>query len=322
MTTIGGYLLRRCLAACLLVFLIASVAFLLALIVPGDATNSDLTISVKERQEVRERLGLNRPVTVLYLEWVGRAVRGDLGESLRYGRPVTTLVAERARNTALLAAAALVLATAIGIPAGVLSGSRSGQASARAVAGLSLLCLSIPPLVASLVLGLLAARSGWLPTGGMRSIAADGIGWWAALPDLVRHLALPATALALPFAATLERLQSHSVIDTLSAPFVRASLARGVSRAEAIWRHAWPASLRPVLGIYGLVIGALFSGSFIVEVLASWPGLGQLTFAALEARDTYLAAGSAAAGAAALAAGTLIADVLLVIVDPRAAVDD
>jgi peptide/nickel transport system permease protein len=98
---------------------------------------------------------------------------------------------------------------------------------------------------------------------------------------------------------------------------VRASLARGVSPAQAVWRHAWPVSLRPVLGLYGLMIGGLFSGSFIVEVVTAWPGLGRLMFDALRARDLYLVAGGAAAGAAILAAATFVADAALAMIDPR-----
>jgi peptide/nickel transport system permease protein len=131
------------------------------------------------------------------------------------------------------------------------------------------------------------------------------------------HLPLPVLALALPLAATFERLQSQALSETLHLPFVLAASARGVPERAAILRHAWPASLRAICAVYGIVIGAVLSGSFVVEYVTAWPGLGRLMYAALKARDIYLVAGCAAMGATLLAAGTLIGDLLLAAVDPR-----
>ena len=128
---------------------------------------------------------------------------------------------------------------------------------------------------------------------------------------------MPALALALPLAATLERLQSQAIAKAVREPFVSASRARGLGSAQAILRHAWPVSLRSVLGLYGVMIGSLFSGSFIVEVVTAWPGLGRLMYDALKARDLYLVAGCTASGACFLAAGTWLADLLLALADPR-----
>jgi peptide/nickel transport system permease protein len=216
----------------------------------------------------------------------------------------------------VLALAALVLATLIGIPLGVYTGThRSGAAPAVARAA-SVVLLSTPPLIGSLLLVFLAARTGWLPVGGMTS-ADVAAGWPARLADVLAHLAVPALALALPLAATLERLQSQALAETSREPFVRASRARGVTARHALIRHAWPVSLGPLLGLYGLMIGSLLSGSFIVEVVTAWPGLGRLMVNGLLARDIYLVAGTAAAGAACLSAGTLIADVTHALIDPR-----
>jgi peptide/nickel transport system permease protein len=151
----------------------------------------------------------------------------------------------------------------------------------------------------------------------MTSSAGVEMTWAQWLADLARHLPLPALALAIPMAATLERLQSEAIESASHESFVAASRARGVDRMRSILRHAWPVSLRPVLGLYGVMIGTLFSGSFVVEVVTSWPGLGQLMFAALRARDLFLVAGCAATGAFFLAAGTLISDLLLAYSDPR-----
>lgn len=315
----GRYLVRRLGFALVLVFVVSSAALLLTRLAPGDfATEQGLALDETARERLRADLGLDRPLAVQYVTWLGGLVRFDFGRSLLYARPVNALVGERALNTAVLATMALVLATIVGIPLGVYSGTQSGVGPA-VVRMLSIVGLSIPPLIGSLALVFLAARTGWFPVGGMTSAGGMDLSWAAWLADLARHLPLPAIALAVPLAATLERLQSQAIGAASRERFVAASRARGVDETRAILRHAWPVSLKPVLGIYGVMIGSLFSGSFVVEVVTAWPGLGRLMFDALRARDLFLVAGCAATGALFLAAGTLIADLLLAYTDPRVA---
>ena len=209
---------------------------------------------------------------------------------------------ERAANSARLAFAALLVATLLGIPWGVVTGSRRGGLLIRVLRGVSIFLLSVPPLISSLVLLTIAARTGWLPVSGMGGPS---------------HYVVPTLALALPIAATLERLQSQSLGVALKRPSTIAARARGVSDRRLVWRHGWRQSLGPILAIYGVIVGSLFSGSFAVEIVTSWPGLGSLMLGALMARDTYLVAGCAAAGAAFLAAGILAADVAHGFADPR-----
>ncbi|HEX7282510.1 MAG TPA: ABC transporter permease [Vicinamibacterales bacterium] len=307
----GRYLLQRLGFALLLVFVVSSAALLLTRAAPGD------TLDPQERARINHELGLDRPLLAQYLSWLGGAARLDFGESVLYSRPVKALLGERALNTAILATAALILATAIGIPLGIYSGSRSTGIGPSIVRALSVLGLSVPPLIGSLALVFLAARTGWFPVGGMTSAAGLEMSWSRYLLDLARHIPVPALALAIPLAASLERLQSQAIAAASRETFVAASRARGLERMQSLLRHAWPVSLRPVLGLYGVMIGSLFSGSFIVEVVTSWPGLGRLMFDALKARDIFLVAGCAATGAVFLAIGTLIADMLLAWTDPR-----
>jgi len=138
---------------------------------------------------------------------------------------------------------------------------------------------------------------------------------------LLRHMIVPVAALALPLAAMFERLQSQAMSETIGQPFVVATFSRGVPRSRVIWRAALKNALRPIASIYGLVVGTLLSGSFAVETVTAWPGLGQLMLGALRARDVYLVAGCAAAGSIFLALGTLMSDAALAIVDPRIAGD-
>ena len=301
-----------------LVVVVASAALVLTGLAPGDITAEQVGTGVSGRTLAaeRSRLGLDRPLAWQYAEWVGRAVRLDFGTSLMYGRPVAGLVAERARNTALLAVVALLTATLVGLPLGVIAGSRRGAMPALIRSG-SIMALSLPSLVSSLLLVFVAARTGWLPTGGMTALEPGAGGWFDSLVDLARHLALPAAALALPLAATIERLQASAIADTLQEPFVVAALARGVPASRVLWRSAFKPALRPVMSIYGLIVGSLLSGSFVVEIVTSWPGLGRLMFDALRSRDLYLVSGCAAAGAAFLALGGLLSDLGLAAVDPR-----
>jgi peptide/nickel transport system permease protein len=313
------YLVRRTAFAVLLVVLGSSGALLLTRLAPGDAAAERvLTGATRESiEQERARLGLDEPLLNQYANWLSRAARLDFGTSIAYGRPVRELVFQRAANTAQLALAALVLATLIGLPLGVISGSRRAGPLASAIRGGSLVGLSLPPLLTSLIFAFFAARSGWFPIGGMMSPGAERLDAAALLADRLWHLALPAVALALPIAAMLERLQAEAMDEALAEPYIRAELARGTPPARVIWRSALRVAVKPVAAVYGVIIGSLLSGSFAVEIVTAWPGLGRLMFDALLFRDMYLVAGCATAGAVFLAAGTLASDLVVAAADPR-----
>jgi peptide/nickel transport system permease protein len=313
-----AYISRRLIFALFLVFAVSSASLMLVRLAPGDYVTESLGIEARRETiaQARARLGLDQSIGAQYRDWLGRAVRLDLGRSLLYDRPVSDLIPERAANTAILAFTALLVATLVGLPLGVVAGSRRGGVLPGAIRGASLILLSMPPLLTSLFLIFIAARTGWMPIAGMRSAGAPATGLTV---DLLRHLIVPAGALALPLAAMFERLQAQAMADAIGAPFVLATLARGVPRSRVVWRDALKAALRPVAAVYGLVVGTLLSGSFVVEVITAWPGLGRLMLDALQARDVFLVAGCAGAGSVFLAFGTLLSDAALALVDPRAA---
>ncbi len=309
----GGYLARRLFFAVALIFTVTSASLALARFAPGDYATASLGLGATPQQvaAARARYGLDKSFAAQYAEWLSHAIRLDFGRSMVYDRPVADLIPERAGNTAILALAALAFATFVGLPLGVYTGSRTGGAVPSCVRAVSLLLLSMPPLITSLFLVVVAARTAWFPVGGIRSAGAGGAA------DLAWHLVLPALALGLPLAAVFERLQAQAMSEVIAQPFVVAALARGIPRRRIVWRGALKAALRPTAAVYGLVVGTLLSGSFAVEVVTSWPGLGRLMLDALEARDIYLVAGCAAAGSLFLALGTLASDVALARVDPR-----
>jgi peptide/nickel transport system permease protein len=306
-----GYIARRLAFAVVLVFAVSSVSLMLARFAPGDYVAESLGATAKREavEAARARYGLNRSFGQQYREWLSGVARLDFGRSMQYDRPVAELVPERALNTGILAVAALTLATLVGLPLGIVTGAGRRGVVPAAIRGVSLVLLSMPPLLTSLFLVFIAAKSGVLPVGGMTSTTGG---------ELLSHMVVPVAALALPLAAMFERLQSQAMGETVSQPYVLATLSRGVPRTRVIWRDALKNALRPVASIYGLVIGTLLSGSFAVEAITAWPGLGQLMLGALRARDVYLVAGCAAAGSVFLAIGTLLSDAMLAAVDPRA----
>lgn len=296
------FVIRRIAAGVLLILCVSSASLVAGHFLPGDATTELAAAGADARiiAQERARLGLDRSLGEQVLAWFAGLGRFDLGTSAAYRRPVAELVGERALNTAGLAGVALLIALAIGLPLGVLTGAKPGGLINATVAPLSVALVSCPPIVGALALTLFAVRTGWL------SIAPGAV-------------AVPALALGLPFAAMLERLQSRAIAEALAAPNLAATAARGVPRARLIWVHAARQSLQPVLGIFGIVLGALFGGSLAVEYISGWPGLGRLMYDALTSRDLYLVAGCSFAGGVFLAAGNLLSDVLRAVVDPRVA---
>jgi peptide/nickel transport system permease protein len=306
---LSRYIVRRLAFAALLVVVVSSASMILARLAPGDYVDMSLPpeASAEAKAQARARLGLDRSISAQYFDWLAAAARLDFGRSFLYDRPVRDLIPERAANTAVLAFTALLVATGVGLPLGIVSGSRRGVLS-NAIRFVSLVLLSMPPLLTSLFLVFVAARTGWFPIGGMGESAID----------VLHHLVLPAAAIGLPLAAVLERLQAQAITEVIHAPFVLATLARGVPRSRVVWHSALKPALRPVAAVYGLIVGSLLSGSFVVEVITAWPGLGSLMLDALRARDVYLVTGCAGTGALFLACGTLVSDLALGVVDPRA----
>jgi peptide/nickel transport system permease protein len=297
---VAGFILRRLFVAFLFALVVASAALVLGRLAPGDAT-SDMVLSGATADMIaaeKHRLGLDQSVGMQLASWMAGLVQFDLGQSSLFGMPVAGLVADGMRNTAVLAGLALLIATAIGLPLGVYTGTRPRSVIARIVTVLSVALVCCPPIIGTLALLFLGASTGWLSVN----------------PG---HLVLPTLALALPLAAMLERLQSQAAAEAFAAPDIVAAAARGVPVRRLIWIHAAKPALRPVLGVAGIVVATLFSGSIAVESITAWPGLGQLTLKALLSRDLYLVAGCALAGASLVAVGNLMADILRATADPR-----
>jgi peptide/nickel transport system permease protein len=309
-----GVLLLRRLSTMLLTLLAATaVVFVVLEVLPGDPASVILGTGARADTlaALRAQLGLDRPPLERYLAWVGGLARGELGASYTYGVPVAQLIAERSVVSLPLALMAIVLSTAIAIPVGVFAASRRSTFSDTALMGVTQLGVAVPNFwFAMLLILLFAVWLGWVPAGGFPGWDA---GWWPAL----RSLLLPALALALPQAAILARLTRSAVLEALAEDYVRTARAKGLNRREAVWRHAVPNALIPVVTIMGLQFSFLVAGTIIIENVFYLPGIGRLTFQAIAQRDLTVVRDLVVVIAALVIIVNFVVDLLYLWLDPR-----
>jgi ABC-type dipeptide/oligopeptide/nickel transport system permease component len=299
------YISIRLLFALPALWLILTMVFLLAHIVPGDPVAQMLGEGARAEDltQLRHALGLDLPLPVQYGRYLSGALHGNLGESFRFQQPVLKVVAEHYPATLELAAVALLICALIGIPAGVLAAHKRGERTDHTVAVLTLFGLSVPNFALGPVLILLfSVVLGWLPVSGRGGIP---------------HLILPAFTLGAALAAILTRMVRTSVIEELSADYVRTARAKGVSESAVLFRHALRNALIPILTILGLQFGSLLAGTIVTESIFSWPGIGRLAVQAIGARDYPLLQGCILLIAVSYVFVNLLTDLVYALVDPR-----
>jgi ABC-type dipeptide/oligopeptide/nickel transport system permease component len=302
---VTGYLLRRGAGVVPLLLGVATLVFALIHLIPGDPVEVMLGTGagVADLEDLRHRLGLDRPLAEQYGRYLLGLARGDLGMSLRYQDPVLGLLAERYPATLLLAACSMAAALLVALPVGVGAALRPGGWLDRGAAAGSALALSVPSFwLGPLLILLFAIRLDWLPVSGMDSPAA---------------VLLPALTLALSLAAFLARLLRSSLAQEVGAPYVVAAIARGRRRSGAGLRHALRNALAPVLTVAALQLGSLLTGAILTETIFAWPGLGRLLVQAIAHRDYPLVQGAVLLIAATYVAVNLAADLVHGALDPR-----
>ena len=319
------FLERRLVHAILLLIGASALCFLFSTLAPGgyfDEMKLNPQISPGTVAALRSQYELDRPLPVRYEHWVQSVLRGEWGYSFAYNLPVRSLVVVRARNTLLLTSLAMALVWLIAVPLGVWSASRAGRWEDRlSTAGTSLL-LSVPELVVALGLLYFAIHTHALPVGGMVSADHDTLGPWGRARDLAAHLVIPVTTLVLASLPILIRHVRASVVEVLQAPFIQAARGHGVGRTSIRFRYALPAAANPLISLFGLSVAGLLSGSLLVEVIVGWPGLGPLLLEACLSRDFYVVVGVVMMSTLFMILGSLLADVMLVIADPRVRMDN
>ena len=295
----------RILLALPAVWLIITMVFLLAHIVPGDPVQQMLGEGARAEDltQLRHALGLDLSLPVQYEHYLTGVLRGNLGESFRYQRPVTRVILEHYPATLELASVALLVCALIGISAGILAAHKRGQITDRAVSVLTLFGLSVPNFALGPILMLVfAVILGWLPVSGRGGIT---------------HIILPAITLGAALAAILTRMVRSSMIEELSSDYVRTARAKGLPESAVLFRHAFRNALIPILTILGLQFGTLLAGTIVTESIFAWPGIGGLAVTAIQARDYPLLQGCILLIAISYVAVNLLTDFVYVLVDPR-----
>ncbi len=314
------FLLRRALHSLFLLAGASMLSFVLVDLAPGDffaAMRLNPEISAGTVSALREQHGLNQPLPMQYLHWVGSIAKGEWGFSFAYNSPAAPILWSRARNTLLLTGTATALAWLMAIPLGMWAAARPGAWTDLLAGGSIAILLATPELVLAILLLLFAVRTGYFPEGGLISLGSPIASLWAEISDVAAHLFLPALCLA---AGLLPLLLSHvrtAMAEALQSPFITAARGNGISFRRVLWRHALPAAANPLISLFGFSIGMLMSSSLLVEAVFSWPGLGQLMLEAIQQRDLFLMVDAAVLATSFLIAGNFLADVLLYASDPR-----
>jgi peptide/nickel transport system permease protein len=310
---VARYVLRRSAQALVALLGVSIVVFALIHLVPGDPVRTALGTRFDPElyAALVARAGLDQPIVVQYVDWLGRALTGDLGVSFRTGQPVTGALLERFPRTALLAVAALLVGLVIALPAGIVSAVRQGKPIDYTASGFAQIGVSVPDFWFGLLLILVFARTlGWLPPSGYVSPLDDPV-------EALRRLALPAITAGVVTGAILTRFVRSSVLEAMSMEHVRLARAKGLPERYVLRHHILRNAWIPIVTVTGLQLATLLGGIVVVEVVFAWPGLGRLALDAVVRRDYPLLQGAVLLIAAAFLLVNLLVDLLYAKLDPR-----
>ncbi|MDT7837584.1 ABC transporter permease [Aquabacterium sp. OR-4] len=319
-----AFILRRLFQALIVMFTVAFIAFTLFQFVGDPVTNllgQDAT--TEQRDQLRRDLGLDQPFVVQFARFVGNAVQGEFGISLRQGRKVSTLIAERFPATLELAVLAALIGLAMGIPAGVYAALRRGKAGAQLVMTGSLLGVSLPNfLIGILLILVFAVVLNWLPSFGRGEVVAIGPFTTGLLSvDGIKHLLLPAFTLSLFPMALVLRLVRSEMLEVLRTDYIKFARARGLPDRLVYFRHALKNTLVPVITVAGLQLGNIIAFAIVTETVFQWPGMGLLFIQAVQFADIPVMAAYLCLIALVFVSINLVVDLLYVAVDPRLRVE-
>jgi peptide/nickel transport system permease protein len=307
------FLTKRAAISIATLFVISLIVFTGVRLIPGDPARvmAGTDADAAGLEEIREKYGLKDPIVFQYLRWAGLALRGDLGESIRTREPVVKTVARKLPITIELAWLSVLIAVGIAIPAGVFSATRRNTIWDLLANGVSLCGLSIPSFwLGIMLILLLSVRLGWLPASGFVPLWEDPIG-------NATRMIMPAFVLGTGLAAVLMRQTRNSMIEVLSADYIRTARSKGLAGRAVVFRHAIRNGLIPVVTILGLQMGALMSGAVVTEQIFVVPGFGRLIVEAVFTRDYPLVQGVVLITASAYVFINLLVDVSYSVLDPR-----
>ncbi len=321
------YVVRRLLGAIPLVLGIATIVFFAVNLAPGDPTLYFLAPGMTQEvvEQMRENFGLDAPVHVRYVRWLGSTLTGDFGYSFSHSRPVLDVLADFLPNTLVLSACALAVAFFFGILLGTLQAIKQYSFRDSALSVVMLFFYSMPSFWLALMLILtlsLFARNVWelpiwFPASGMTSAEYDFLSFGGQVRDRIMHLVLPTLSLAIVLTAGIARYMRGSMLEVIRQDYVRTARAKGLSERVVVFKHALRNALLPVISLLGLLIPVLFSGTIFIEAIYAWPGMGRTIYEAILTRDYPLVMAGSFFFASMVVAANLIADVLYAWVDPR-----
>ncbi len=322
MRNLGFLLLRRLALAVGLVLAVLAVNFTLIHAAPGDPAQV-IAGEMGGADEaamaaIRKAYGLDQPLPVQFFTYIGKSVRGDLGLSYSYNRPVAGLILDRLWPTVLLVLTALLSAIVLGTFLGVWASRKPASLGSGAVTIFSLIGYSMPVFWTGILLVILFGKV-WpiMPIAGMRDVRALGAGPWAAALDVAHHLVLPAATLGIIYLAQYSRLARASMLEVLGSDYIRTARAKGLSDGVVTFKHALRNALMPLVTIAGLQFGNLISGAVLVETVFSWPGLGTLALDAILGRDYPTLLGVLTFSSMLVIVANLLTDLSYRWIDPR-----
>jgi peptide/nickel transport system permease protein len=304
---------RRVAALVATLFFVSVLVFVVIRVLPGDPALIILGTegSPEAAAQLRRAMGLDRPLAVQYLEWIGRALVGDLGRSIQYDVPVTSLILSRLHVTLPLTLLAAAMMAAAAIPAGVFAATHQRRWGDYATMVLSQLGVAVPGFWAGLLLILLfSVRLGWVRSGGFD-------GWDQGLWPALRSLLLPAVALGFFQFAVLARTTRSAVLEVLREEYVKTARAKGLAEPRVLFRHALRNAMIPVITVAGIQVGQLMAGSIVLETVFYLPGLGRLAIGAISARDLPVVQGVVLFVASMIVVINVAVDILYGVLDPR-----
>lgn len=309
------YILKRLLALVFVLLGISIIVFFLLQMVPGDPALALLgpMATPENLANLRAALGLDQPIFIQYLRWLGKIVQGDFGTSIQQRTAVLPLLVERFGNTLILTVTSVVISTLIGIPAGIISATRQYSIFDRLSMLLALFGNSMPAFWLGLMSILIfSLRLGWFPAAGMWPIVGDRTFF-----ALLQHLTLPAVTLGISTAAVTARITRSSMLEVIRQDYVRTAHAKGLRSALVTRRHALKNALLPILTVIAVQFGFLLGGAVITETVFSWPGLGLALYTAISMRDFPIVQGGVLIVATAFVIINLLVDLIYAWVDPR-----
>jgi peptide/nickel transport system permease protein len=311
----GRYIQRRVLQAIPVLFGASLIVFLLLQIIPGDIAQVLLgpDASPAAVAGLREQLGLNDPLHVQYTRWLGKVLQGDLGISLQTRKPVWDLLLQKFQNTLLLATAAILFATLVGMAAGIISAVRQYSLFDRVAMFIALFGNSMPAFWLGLVLILtFSIGLGWFPTGGMQSVRGDG-----GPLEVAKHMVLPTITLASVTTALVARMVRSSMLEVIRQDYIMTARAKGQMERIVVLRHALRNALLPVATVIGLQFGHLLGGAVLTETVFNWPGVGLEIYKGITTRDVPLIQGAILMTSTTFVVMNLLVDILYAYLDPR-----